>query len=382
MLDDGADEDLEFTLFNKREALVYQIPPASSSSGHKADDWKTCIWRGRCRIVGKGKDMTIKMIDASSGKLFAQCLIPNGEHTKYVDHVKDSSRYFVLKITNGERHAFIGLGFEERNDAFDFKSALSDFKEQFVNRDAEANAPSKIQGPGKDLSLKEGQKISLNLKGVVAGAKKRESQPSTGNSGGGIGLLAPPPPSGQSRRDAPTGGYSAPQAAPAPFPAFTPAPAAFTAAAPVAAASADDFFADFDDFQSAGPSPAAASPAAASPQSSDPFGGFEFTSAPAAAPASAPAAMSDFGAFAAAPAAVPSAAPVATPDFTAFTAAPPAAASTPAPAAAAPAAKGDFDPFTAAFGSAAAALPVQSSSAPVQKPPQKSDPFDDLDIFK
>merc|ERR1719218_209526 len=111
--------------------------------------------------------MTIKMLDSNNGQLFAQCLIPNGEYSKYVERVTDSSRYFVLKITNGERHAFIGLGFEDRNDAFDFNCALSDFKQTFVDKEAQAAAAPKIQGLSKDLSLKEGQKISLNLKGVV-----------------------------------------------------------------------------------------------------------------------------------------------------------------------------------------------------------------------
>ncbi|OLQ09321.1 Uncharacterized protein AK812_SmicGene7089 [Symbiodinium microadriaticum] len=97
------DEDLEYTLLNKREVMVYQIPPASSSAGHKADDWKKCIWRGRLRMAGRGRDLTIKLLDNSSGNLFAQCVIPGGDHASYVERVLDSSRYFVLKITNGDR---------------------------------------------------------------------------------------------------------------------------------------------------------------------------------------------------------------------------------------------------------------------------------------
>lgn len=49
----------------------------------------------------------------------------------------DSSRYFVLKIEDGTgKHAFIGLGFSERNEAFDFNVALSDH-EKYVKRDIE-----------------------------------------------------------------------------------------------------------------------------------------------------------------------------------------------------------------------------------------------------
>lgn len=246
--------------------MVYQIPPASSSSGHKADDWKKCIWRGRCRIVGKGQDLYIKLLDSSSGDLFAQCLIPKGEHELYVERVVDSSRYFVLKITNGQRHAFIGLGFEDRNDAFDFNCTLSDFKSTWVEKEKPVEAVSS-QGPAKDLSLREGQKITINIKGV-GGTRKREESGEA--AGGGFGGILAPPPSG--------GSVSRRQAAPAPL---APPPVTVTSAsisgpgqtglgaawssqpAPSAQPASDHFFADFDDFQSAPAAPAGSSNAPA-----------------------------------------------------------------------------------------------------------------------
>jgi len=266
---DGPDEELEYTLFNKRDVMVYQIPPASSSAGHKADDWKKCIWMGRCRIVGKGKDLAVKMLDSSSGQLFAQCQIPNGEHDKYVERVLDSSRYFVLKITNGARHAFIGLGFEDRNDAFDFNCALCDFKSTFVDKSEDGpGGDLASQEPAKDLSLKEGQKITVNIPGMEErAARRREQQASPAGGGGFGGLLAPPPPSsGQSRRQ--SGGAQGVQPVLAPPSAAPPAAAVASGAQ---AAVLQDFasFGDFDDFQSAGASPPAAqSTAAVSPPAS------------------------------------------------------------------------------------------------------------------
>ena len=54
-----------------------------------------------------------------------------------METVLDSSRYFVLKIEDGRgKHAFIGLGFSERNEAFDFNVALSDH-EKYVRRGQE-----------------------------------------------------------------------------------------------------------------------------------------------------------------------------------------------------------------------------------------------------
>lgn len=233
---DDAD-DIEYALLNKREVMIYQIPPASSSSGHKAEDWKACIWRGRCRVVGKGKDLTIRMLDPSTSELFAQCLIPNGDHEHYVERVVDSSRYFVLKITNGARHAFIGLGFEDRNDAFDFNCALSDFKATWDRDKAPAPVATNTDDPARNLSLKEGETIKINIGGL--GGKKREvkSEVSSGFPSLG-GFPAPPPPGSASRRQAPS---------------------AQTAVAAQSASAIDDGFGDFGDFTSASaPAPAPA----------------------------------------------------------------------------------------------------------------------------
>mmetsp|Transcript_18306 Transcript_18306/g.42849 ORF Transcript_18306/g.42849 Transcript_18306/m.42849 type:complete len:349 (-) Transcript_18306:136-1182(-) len=300
------DDEIEYALLHKREVMVYQVPPAASAAGHKAEDWKQCIWRGKMRVVGKGQDLAIKLLDAGNESLFAQCSIPNGDHEKFVERVVDSSRYFVLKITNGNRHAFIGVGFEERNDAFDFNCALADFKSRFVERENEVDEAPKVQAPPKDLSLKEGQKIKISIAGLE-GKKKREGTESAGLApppgGGGLGGfgLAPPPSSGssQSRR-------SAAQQANAMFVAPPPATGPYASAqqsAPQPPAKQDDFsFGDFADFQSAGgggaaaPAPvdpfaASAAPAAAGPgrsaaadpfASADPFGG-QFMKAPAAA---------------------------------------------------------------------------------------------------
>lgn len=44
-----------------------------------------------------------------------------------MEGVLDSSRYFVLKIVDvSEKHAFIGVGFGDRGDAFDMNVSLQD----------------------------------------------------------------------------------------------------------------------------------------------------------------------------------------------------------------------------------------------------------------
>jgi hypothetical protein len=63
----------------------------------------------------------------SSGTEFATCPIPEGERAQAVEPATDSSRYFVLRLmdlANPQRRAFVGLGFTDRAEAFDFNVAL------------------------------------------------------------------------------------------------------------------------------------------------------------------------------------------------------------------------------------------------------------------
>lgn len=79
-----------------------------------------------------------------------------------VEKTLDSGRYFVLKITNQQgRHAFIGIAFNERNDAFDFNVALNEFKQE-IERESKASLLSQSV-PSQDFSLKSGEKVKIKL---------------------------------------------------------------------------------------------------------------------------------------------------------------------------------------------------------------------------
>lgn len=141
------------------------------------------------KITAKGKMAFIKLEDKNTGELFAQA--PVEQYPGHViEAVTDSSRYFVIQIDDGHgRHAFIGLGFADRGDSFDFNVALQDhFK--WVKQEGELAKleASQSTAPKMDLSFKEGQTIKIsigNIKKKDAGAAK--SRPMGG------GLLPPPP---------------------------------------------------------------------------------------------------------------------------------------------------------------------------------------------
>ncbi|KAL8198245.1 UNVERIFIED_CONTAM: Adaptin ear-binding coat-associated protein 2 [Gekko kuhli] len=123
-----ADGEYESVLCVKPEVLVYRLPPRASNRGYRAAEWQLDqpAWSGRMRITSQGKVAYVKLEDKTSGELFAQAPVDQFPGLA-VEGVTDSSRYFVLRIEDGNgRRAFIGLGFVDRGDAFDFNVALQD----------------------------------------------------------------------------------------------------------------------------------------------------------------------------------------------------------------------------------------------------------------
>ncbi|CAL9199712.1 unnamed protein product [Musa hybrid cultivar] len=199
------EEAFEHTLLVVREVSVYKIPPRSTSGGYKCGDWlqSNKIWSGRLRVVSCGNRCEIRLEDPGSGELFAACFVLPGQRESSVEPALDSSRYFVLKIEDGRgKHAFIGLGFNERNEAFDFNVALSDH-EKYLKRDHEKEAGEEIDEnqigihPSVNHRLKEGETIRINMKNKPAtgGGMLSAAGLSAGISSKpkGSTLLAPPP---------------------------------------------------------------------------------------------------------------------------------------------------------------------------------------------
>ncbi|KAG4960934.1 hypothetical protein AAZX31_13G274300 [Glycine max] len=169
-------EPIELVLFQVPECYVYIIPPRMTAASYRADEWDVnkWAWEGILKVTSKGEECIIKLEDKSTGELYARAFLRNGEPHP-VEPVIDSSRYFVLRIEENIggrlRHAFIGIGFRERTEAYDFQAALHDHM-KYLNKKktAEEMEQHYQQTSSVDYSLKEGETLVLQIKTNKSGS--------------------------------------------------------------------------------------------------------------------------------------------------------------------------------------------------------------------
>eukprot|EP00761_Pharyngomonas_kirbyi_P013950 gb/GECH01013980.1/.p1 GENE.gb/GECH01013980.1/~~gb/GECH01013980.1/.p1 ORF type:complete len:227 (+),score=76.23 gb/GECH01013980.1/:1-681(+) len=165
------------------EVHVFKLPPRQSAEGYKAAEWReNQLWTGKCKIISRGEECQIRLEEQETGKLFAMCKINNKpDAPKAVESVLDSSRYFVLRIEDSAgRYTYIGIGFSERTDAFDFNVALQEHKKRVDMM--HAPEPDLKQTPSEDYSIQDGESITVDLNVKTKGKKakkKSKSKPST-----------------------------------------------------------------------------------------------------------------------------------------------------------------------------------------------------------
>ncbi|XP_065552371.1 adaptin ear-binding coat-associated protein 2 isoform X2 [Lathamus discolor] len=184
----------EAVLCVKPAVHVYRLPPRASNRGAAEWQLEQPAWSGRMRVTARGSVAFIRLEDKNTGELFAQAPVEQFPGIA-VESVTDSSRYFVIRVEDGNgRRAFIGVGFVDRGDAFDFNVALQDhFKWVKQQSELARQAENPEQGPKLDLGFKEGQTIKLN----IANMKKKEGATGTTRprpvAPGALSLLPPPP---------------------------------------------------------------------------------------------------------------------------------------------------------------------------------------------
>ncbi|KAJ1929732.1 hypothetical protein FBU59_007021, partial [Linderina macrospora] len=189
---------------------VYQIPPRQANAGYRATEWDVDnpIFKACLRVLLAGEDKcVVRLEDKGTAELFAACPIdPKG---LAVEQVLDSSRYFVLRVQDEATGSkmYIGIGFLDRSEAFDFNVALEDFRRSLAPTETAGAGSGSSRGatalaaePKLDFSLKPDQKITIKMSGFK---KKKpavpEQAPAAVSSGNPFFIPPPPPPAGGRR---------------------------------------------------------------------------------------------------------------------------------------------------------------------------------------
>ena len=199
-----ADEVIERVRLKVSNAHIFKLPPKPSSGGWRGAEWRDKVWQGVLKVVERNDDTAVLLVDPQEEKnIFAVCPITHqldgtsNNSGNGVDRCIDSSRYFVLRIQNAQgRHMFIGLAFNERNDAFDFNTALEDSRREKM---AEKNAALSSSNEGifnngrvkcVDYKMKEGEKIKVSIPKKENMMGRSCNSNNSGGGGGGVGAAA------------------------------------------------------------------------------------------------------------------------------------------------------------------------------------------------
>ncbi|WAO92732.1 DUF1681 domain-containing protein [Fusarium falciforme] len=196
-------------LFVANAVHVYNIPPLTSTKGYSASAWtadpKRHIFTARLRILetayeSPSSENKLKvdavLEDASTGQLFAAAPYTAAA---VVEPVLDSSRFFALTVRDPQgRRAVLGIGFEERSEAFDLSIALQEARKALGWEGEQSRlAAKKEEEEKRDYSLKDGETITVSFGGSKFGRRKQQSSPAGGSSSGDLQSFAlPPPPPG------------------------------------------------------------------------------------------------------------------------------------------------------------------------------------------
>ncbi|KAL3785777.1 hypothetical protein HJC23_007333 [Cyclotella cryptica] len=207
-----------------------------SAEGHRAELWDLSKPLSTCSLLVVRRDDSL-CIDimaerpkpnapagAKESYLFAQSNAkvdlskPGNQLEHWVVPVVDSSRYFALRIRdpNSGREAFIGIGFRERLDATNFRMSMEDYvnsirreckaeelrkkyeesTEENSLKDSEEKTETDQMNSQSHFTLKEGEKIHINIKSSKPRTKR---QPMSSSGTGLTGLRLPPPPASAAR---------------------------------------------------------------------------------------------------------------------------------------------------------------------------------------
>ncbi|KAF1348589.1 hypothetical protein BDV97DRAFT_296916 [Delphinella strobiligena] len=198
------DSAIQRVLFVCPRVHIYQIPPITSTKGFSASPWTASprptaqqIFTARLRVIetSLGGSSNVKadivLEDPSTGDLFAAAPYTS---PAVLQQASDSSRFFAVRVVGeGGMKATLGMGFEERSEAFDFSITLGEVR-KVMNMDGAGAAQvgkKAVEEAKMDFSLKEGESITVNTGGK--GRRMREDKKEDQGDGAALFSIRPPP---------------------------------------------------------------------------------------------------------------------------------------------------------------------------------------------
>ncbi|KAL0207748.1 hypothetical protein P9112_012376 [Eukaryota sp. TZLM1-RC] len=146
--------------------MVYQPGPRPSAEGYRAATWNESnfLTKGRLTISAAGDTAYVRIEDEHTDELFAECPVTVDNFSRALERVLDSSRYYVIRVVHEDKSAYLGMGFKERSESFDFMACLQDhIKHVKASKSSPKGTPNNLSK--SDLSLKEGEQISISIPG-------------------------------------------------------------------------------------------------------------------------------------------------------------------------------------------------------------------------
>jgi len=190
------------------ECFVYnKVPPRPSADGWRAQDWPGGLdnpWKTGClRITGRASELFLCVwlknagdktkvpagaaldattLPAAQGHLLLlQCRVPLFDErgwTFWIEAVLDSSRYFVLRLEKGTAVQLCGIGFRERNAAFELKDSIHNYVSQ-IKRQSRDNVLNEMNSG--DIFQANGQASGSQASGSQASGSQANSSQASGS---------------------------------------------------------------------------------------------------------------------------------------------------------------------------------------------------------
>ena len=252
---DDDDDEPSVLLATIAECFLYRVPPRPTAAGYTAQSWPGGLDHpaatGFLRITGRGGAAHVAFwlrrgegapataapsaaaaaaaaADAATApaaqghSLVFTCRVPCIDSPRplafFMEPVLDSSRYFVLRLersprggASGAGTAFVGIGFRERNAAFELKECIASFAAQLQrhkraagephSEEAEAlRAPLALRGRGRDgaaivlgASPRQSSAAAAAAVSAVSATAMQIGAPATSAAAPLPPLLSPPP---------------------------------------------------------------------------------------------------------------------------------------------------------------------------------------------